>query len=77
MATTCYFEETIIDQGGKQELRVELGRSSAYAGCAVPAGKGEDSIYLTVDDKSVIMSRAMAQKFVEAVLSVGHYHSLV
>ena len=31
MATTCYFEETIIDQGGKQDLRVELGRSSAYA----------------------------------------------
>ncbi len=77
MATTCYFDETISDQGGKEQMSVEFGRSSFYAGCEIPSGKGEDSVYLTVDGKMVIMTRAMAQKFVEAVLSVGHYHSLV
>lgn len=76
MATTMYFEETIRDQGGKTEMDVELGRSSYYAGCNVEAGIGEDSIYLTVDEKTVIMDRATAKRFVEAVVSVGQYHSL-
>ncbi|ETB97593.1 hypothetical protein CFSAN004345_15965 [Salmonella enterica subsp. enterica serovar Typhimurium var. 5- str. CFSAN004345] len=47
---------------------LELGRSSFYA---------EDSIYLTVDGKTVIMDREMAKKFVDAVISVGSYHGLV
>lgn len=68
MATTMYFEETIRDQGGKTSLDVELGRSSFYP---------EDSIYLTVDGKSVIMDRATAKRFVDAVVSVGQYHGLV
>jgi len=68
MATTMYFEETIRDQGGKASLDVELGRSSFYP---------EDSIYLTVDGKTVIMDRATAKRFVEAVVSVGQYHGLV
>lgn len=68
MATTMYFEETILDQGGEESLEVELGRSSFYP---------EDSIYLVVDGKTVIMDRATAKKFVDAVVSVGHYHGLV
>jgi hypothetical protein len=68
MATTVYFEESIRDQGGKAEMRVEVGRSSFYP---------EDSIYLSVDRKTVIMDLATAQKFVDAVVSVGRYHGLV
>lgn len=77
MATTMYFEETIHDQGGKHQMDVEFGRSSFYAGCNVASGVGEDSIYLTVDGKTVIMDRATAKRFVEAAISVGHYHGLV
>lgn len=65
MATNMYFEETIRDQGGKGTLDVELGRSSFYR---------EDSIYLTVEGKTVIMDRATAKRFVEAVEAVGRYH---
>ncbi|MFJ5449308.1 hypothetical protein H5A40_01910 [Pectobacterium brasiliense] len=68
MATTMFFEETIKDQGGKTSMDLELGRSSFYA---------EDSIYLTVDGKTVIMDRETAKKFVDAVISVGSYHGLV
>ena len=68
MATTMFFEETIKDQGGKTSLDVELGRSSYYR---------EDSIYLTVDGKTVIMDLATAKRFVEAVASVGRYHGLL
>jgi len=46
MATTMFFEETIRDQGDKETMDVELGRSSFY---------DEDSIYLKVDGKTVIM----------------------
>lgn len=68
MATTQYFEETIRDQGGKSVMDVEFGRSSYYP---------EDSIYLTVDGKTVIMDRATARRFVEAVVAVGQYHGLI
>jgi hypothetical protein len=68
MATTMYFEETIRDQGDKATLDVELGRSSYYT---------EDSIYLIVDGKTVIMDRATAKRFVEAVVAVGQYHGLI
>lgn len=68
LATTMYFEETIRDQGDRTSLDVEFGRSSFYP---------EDSIYLTVDGKTVIMDLATAKRFVEAVISVGHYHGLV
>jgi hypothetical protein len=68
MATTMYFEETIRDQGGKATFDVELGRSSFYP---------EDSIYLTVDGKTVIMDRATAKRFVEAVVDVGRYHCMI
>ncbi|MFL9921597.1 hypothetical protein PQR75_40850 [Paraburkholderia fungorum] len=68
MATTMYFEETIRDQGDKATLNVELGRSSFYK---------EDSIYLTVDGKVVIMDRATAKRFVDAVVAVGQYHGMI
>lgn len=68
MATTVYFEEKVEDQGKKSSMVVELGRSSFYR---------EDSIYLTVDGKLVIMDRATAKRFVEAVVSVGQYHGFL
>ncbi|WP_415775325.1 hypothetical protein ACMYQ1_18415 [Shewanella oncorhynchi] len=68
MATTMYFEETIKDQGGRTEMDLEIGRSSFYP---------EDSIYITVDGKMVIMDRKTAKRFVEAVNSVGFYHGFV
>lgn len=77
MATTMYFEEEIIDQGGEHRMMVEFGRSSYYNGSPVPGGVGTDSIYLTVEDKTVIMDRETAKKFIEAALSVGNYHGLI
>ncbi|MGE8405401.1 MAG: hypothetical protein ACN6PP_27815 [Delftia tsuruhatensis] len=68
MATTMYFEETIKDQGGRTEMELEIGRSSFYP---------EDSIYIIVDGKTVIMDRKTAKRFVEAVNSVGFYHGFV
>lgn len=72
-----YFEETVRDQGGKAEMDIEFGRSSYYSGCPIPSGTGEDSIYLTIDGKTVIMDRTTAKRFVEAVISVGSYHGLI
>lgn len=64
MATTMFFEETVKCQGKNEEMDIEFGRSSFYE---------EDSIYLTVDGKSLIMDRATAKRFVEAAASVGNY----
>lgn len=77
MATTVYFEKDVKDQGGKDALFVEFGRSSYYSNSPVPGGTGVDSIYLTVDDKMVVMDRATAKEFVEAAIAVGHYHGLI
>lgn len=68
MATTMYFEETIRDQGGKVSVDLEIGRSSYYA---------EDSIYMIVDGKTVIMDRETARRFVDAIIAVGSYHGFV
>jgi hypothetical protein len=77
MATTVYFEEEVKDQGGEHTMFVEFGRSSYYSGSPVPNGTGDDSIYLTVEDKTVIMDRETAKKFVEAAVMVGNYHRLL
>ena len=77
MATTEYFNECISDQDEKESLQVEFGRSSFYAECPITSGVGEDSIYLTVEGKTVIMDRTTAKRFVEAVMSVGQYHCLI
>lgn len=68
MATTVFFEKTIKCQGGKEKMDIELGRSSYYE---------EDSIYLNVDGKSLVMDRATAKKFVEATAGVGAYFGFV
>jgi len=77
MATTMYFEETIRDQDGEKQIDVELGRSSYYAGCKIANGIGEDSIYLKIDGKCIIMDLATAKKFVNAVVDLGNYHRLI
>lgn len=62
MATTMYLEETIKDQGGRTEMELEIGRTSFYP---------ENSVYITVDRKTVIMDQKTAKRFFEAVNSVG------
>lgn len=68
MATTMFFEETLQDQRRALSLDLEFGRSSFYP---------EQSIYLVVDGKTLIMSREQAKRFVEAAVAVGHYLSLI
>jgi hypothetical protein len=68
VATTMYFEELIKDQGGKDSMDLEIGRSSYYP---------EDSIYIRVDKETIIMDRATAKRFVEAVMAVGQYHGFI
>jgi len=67
MATTQFFEETVKCQGGKEEMDIEFGRSSFFA---------EDSIYLNVDGKSLVMDYATAEKFVHAVANMGYYFGI-
>ncbi len=64
MATTMFFEETVKCQGGKEEMNIEFGRSSFYE---------EDSVFLNVDGKCLVMDRATAKRFVEAASGVGNY----
>lgn len=68
MATTMFFEKTIKDQGEKCEMEFEFGRSSFYK---------EDSIYLKVDGKVLVMDRATAKEFVEAAARVGQYFGFI
>lgn len=68
MATTMFFEETVKCQGGKEEMDIEFGRSSFY---------DEDSVYLKVDGKSLVMDRDTAKRFVEAADSVGLYFGFI
>lgn len=68
MATTVYFEEKIKDQGDRSSMDLEIGRSSFYP---------EDSIYITVDGKTVIMDRVTAKKFVDSIVSLGMYHGFI
>ena len=49
-------------------MDLEIGRSSYYP---------EDSIYIRVEGKTVIMDRATAKRFAEAVAAVGRYHGLL
>lgn len=64
MATTVYFEELLKCQGGKESMEIEFGRSSFYE---------EDSIYLVVDGKSIVMDRATAKSFIESAARIGTY----
>lgn len=67
MATTMYFEKTVLDQGGRHRFDIEFGSSTYY---------DDPSIYLTVDDKTVIMDRKTAHELVEAMKDVGRYLAL-
>ena len=77
MATTTFFEETVEDQGKKTKFDIELGRSSFYSGCKIPSGEGEDSIYIRIDGKFLVMDRKTAKRFVHAVHDVGVYHGFI
>lgn len=78
MATTVYFEKDIKDQDQNEEISVEFGRSSYYSGCELKNGKtGEDSIYLNVDGKSVLMDLETAREFVNAAAAVGRYFGIL
>ncbi|CTP91039.1 MULTISPECIES: hypothetical protein [Xanthomonas] len=68
MATTMYFNKVVKDQEDDVSFDIELGRSSFYP---------DDSIYLIIDGKSVIMDLATAKEFVNAVASVGRYHGML
>jgi hypothetical protein len=63
----CFFEETVKCQVGKKEMEIEFGRSLFY---------GEDSIYLNVDGKGIVMDSATAKRFVEAV-GFGRYFEFI
>lgn len=78
MATTIYFEGEVKDQDGKNSFFIELGRSSFYSGCKLENGQlGDDSIYLHVDGKMVIMELETARKFVNAAADVGRYFGIL
>lgn len=68
MATTMFFEETVKCQGGKEEMDIEFGWSSFY---------DEDSIYLKVDGKALVMDRTTAKKFAEAAAGVGELFQIL
>ncbi|RXJ10758.1 hypothetical protein [Lelliottia nimipressuralis] len=64
MTTSVFFEGTVVCQSGKEEFYIEFGRTSSA---------DEDSIYLNIDGKIVVMKREMARKFVDAVVETGNY----
>ena len=68
MATTVYFEKTNECQGGEVTMDVEFGISSYFE---------EDSIYLNVEGKSVVMDRKTAMEFVAAAISLGQHHHII
>lgn len=68
MATTMFFEKTVKCQSGEEDMNIEFGRSSYYE---------DDSIYLKVDGKSIVMDRATAKEFIEAATRVGQYFGFV
>lgn len=57
MATVQFFDKNVKCQSGEEELALEFGRSSYFK---------EDSIYLNVAGKSIVMDRETAKEFVEA-----------
>lgn len=86
MATTCFFEKVIRDQKygvagdvrENAEISLEFGRSSFYSGCSYETpsrGKfsGQDLIYLTIDDKTVIVDQATAKEICDAFWELGVY----
>ena len=67
MATIMFFEETVKDQGNEITMDIEIGHSSYCP---------EDCVYIVVDGKTVIMDRATAKRFANAVADVKQYLGL-
>jgi len=66
MATTIFFEENLQNAGGSaRELQLEVGTTNFIR---------ENSIYITVDGKQIVMDEKMSKKFVEAVGKIGRYY---
>jgi hypothetical protein len=68
MATTSYFDELIRDQGGSTTVELEFGRSSSYK---------KDSLYITVDDKLIIVDRETAKRIIKKMNDVARYLKLL
>jgi hypothetical protein len=68
MANTLYFHELIRDQGGSTTVDLEFGRSSSYK---------EDSLYITVDDKLIIVDRETAKRIIKEMNDVARYLKLL
>ena len=64
MATTMYFEGTVKDKKRETSFEIEFGRSNYY---------GEESMYLLVDGKSVVMDREIFVKIAEGMNLLSHY----
>lgn len=64
MVTNCYFEEKVKCKGGVAEMNIELGSSSFYE---------EHSVYLSINDKSLVMDLETAEKFMNAAGELKHY----
>jgi hypothetical protein len=67
VATLMFFDETIRDQGGKTEAKLEFGRSSFYQ---------EDSLYIRFDDKFIVVDRATAKAICAEMERVARYLAL-
>ncbi|MDO6691811.1 hypothetical protein Q4574_00885 [Aliiglaciecola sp. 3_MG-2023] len=68
MATTMYFEGTVKDKKRENAIELEFGRSSFY---------GENSLYLEVDGKHIVLDYADAKKLINSMMDVGQYLRIV
>ncbi|RDJ27652.1 hypothetical protein DWF00_12020 [Bosea caraganae] len=66
VTTTQYFDRVIVDVTDQSEpMEVEFGRSSYWG--------DENLVYLTVNDRSLIMDDATGRAFYEAMMKLGSY----
>ena len=66
MATTQFFEKTLVDRGDKNKrMELEFGRSSFYG--------GENLMYLQVDGKLLILDRDTMHELFAAMERLADY----
>lgn len=65
MATTMFFEGPVTDKESKNQLPLEIGRSSYYG--------GENLIYINMGETGVILNEADGRKFCEAISNLASY----
>ena len=66
MATTMYFDETLVDAAALGEpMEIEFGRSTFL--------DGKPLIYLSINGKSILMDEAAGKRFVEVIGDLGDY----